>query len=72
MLWTFQRVMQGQTTITQAVVDVTAHEAVALAPLLVLIFVLGIAPNLILTPAAGSTAALVADLPAKVWLALIR
>jgi len=74
MLWTFQRVMQGPVTDERnaAVADIRGHELWALIPLLILIFVLGILPNLILTPTSGSVSALAAHLPAKVWLALVH
>jgi NADH-quinone oxidoreductase subunit M len=72
MLWTFQRVMQGQVTEARErqVKDLAGAELAALVPLLLLIFVIGIAPNLILTPTSNSVAAL-AQQTIKVWLALV-
>ena len=60
MLWTFQRVMQGNVTDprNENVPDVTRGELVALVPLLILVFVIGILPNLILGPASETIAAL--------------
>jgi NADH-quinone oxidoreductase subunit M len=73
MLWTFQRVMQGPAPAdAAAIADIRRHELLALIPLLILIFVVGILPNLILTPTGPTTTALASYLPAQVWLALIR
>jgi len=60
MLWTFQRVMHGKVTDprNEETPDVQGNELLVLVPLLVLIFVLGIMPNLILGPASESVAAL--------------
>jgi NADH-quinone oxidoreductase subunit M len=60
MLWTFQRVMHGKVTDprNENTPDVQGNELLALAPLLILVFVIGILPNLILGPASESVAAL--------------
>jgi NADH-quinone oxidoreductase subunit M len=51
MLWMFQRVMHGplDKTKNQGLPDITASEKLALYPLIVLIFALGILPNIVLS-----------------------
>jgi len=60
MLWMFQRVMHGKVTDprNEETPDVQGRELLVLVPLLILVFVIGIAPNLILGPASESVAAL--------------
>jgi NADH-quinone oxidoreductase subunit M len=72
MLWTFQRVMLMKASGPQAenVPDVSGNELLVLVPLLVLIFLFGVWPNLILGPANDAVAA-VAGEASKVWLALV-
>jgi len=72
MLWTFQRVMQGKTTDArnEAILDVRGRELVALVPLLLLIFLIGILPNLVLTPALSTVAGLAARAP-SIWVPLV-
>lgn len=71
MLWTFQRVMQGKADAPiLRISDVSTRELIPLVPLLVLIFLFGILPNLILGPANSSVAEL-AGQTARIWLALV-
>ena len=60
MLWTYQRVMHGKVTDprNEETPDIRGSELLVLVPLLLLVLIIGILPNLILGPASESVAAL--------------
>ncbi len=69
MLWTFQRIMQGPVEARSAgAADMRGMDLLVMVPLLVLIIVLGVFPNLILVPAGATINALVSQAAAVAWL----
>jgi NADH-quinone oxidoreductase subunit M len=69
MLWTFQRIMQGPAEGRNAdVPDMRGADLLVMVPLLVLIIILGVFPNLILGPAGATIDALVGQAAAVAWL----
>ncbi|MGC8825807.1 MAG: complex I subunit 4 family protein [Anaerolineae bacterium] len=69
MLWTFQRIMQGPVEARNAgVPDMRGMDLLVVVPLLVLIIVLGVFPNLILVPAGAAVTSLAGQVISVAWL----
>lgn len=69
MLWTFQRIMQGPVEAHSAgVPDLRGIDLLVLVPLLALIIVLGVFPNLVLGPAGAAIGALAGQAVSIAWL----